>query len=195
MTAGNDPPVRFDDLVRHIEGRLANAAGDPAAPWRTPMLATVAAGGAPRVRTVVLREADPGSRMLRINTDRRTAKIGEIAAEPRVELGFWDPDAREQLRVAGQASVVTARAELDAVWAALTPAGRAIYGNTVAPGTPVPGPHGHLKFESATASAALALLRIVWDEWDWVWLGENEHRRARIRWDADGRRQDQWVEP
>ncbi|MDW8443320.1 MAG: hypothetical protein RML45_02665 [Acetobacteraceae bacterium] len=53
---------------------LVRAAADRRHPWRTPVLATVAADGAPNARTVVLRAVDPITRRLRLHTDRRSAE-------------------------------------------------------------------------------------------------------------------------
>lgn len=192
------PPSDLDALVEHVLHRLSAATVDIAAPWRTPMLATIAADGAPTLRTVVLRAVDPARRTLRINTDRHSAKAGEIADNPAVELCFWDAVARQQLRLAGRAAVETAGAAVDAAWSALPADGRAIYRHGPAPGTPTSGarPRDHPPADPAGGNrSAFATVTVTWNSCDWVWLGEHAHRRARLRWLADGRREGSWTVP
>lgn len=192
------PPTDLDALVADVLERLAAAATDPAAPWRTPMLATVTAVGAPTLRTVVLRSVEPMQRMVRINTDRRSAKAGQIARNPAVELCFWDPAARQQLRIAGRAVVDAVGPTANAAWSALPPDGHAIYRGGPAPGTPTPGPtpldHAPTEPDGGNRDA-FAVVTVSWQSWDWVWLGVEAHRRARLRWHADGRHEGDWTVP
>ncbi len=71
-------------------GRLAEGARDGRSPFRTPALATLGRDGAPQLRTVVLRGFDPAARSLSIHTDRRSAKVAELAADPRAALHVYD---------------------------------------------------------------------------------------------------------
>jgi pyridoxine/pyridoxamine 5'-phosphate oxidase len=73
---------------------LARAAADPRHPCRVVQLATVGLDGAPRLRSVILRGIEPAMRVLRLHTDRRSAKAAEIAVEPRVALLAWEARAR-----------------------------------------------------------------------------------------------------
>lgn len=168
-------PGEADALVGHVAGRLAAAMDDRRAGWRTPMLATIGETGAPTLRTVVLRGVAPADRTLRIHTDRRSGKVRQIGPSPRVELGFWDPTAGEQLRVGGHARLIAEDAELATAWSALTPPGRGLYGDN---------------------RAMLAIIAVVWDRWDWLWLDAPEgHRRARVDWNRDGTWTAAWIAP
>ncbi len=192
------PPTDLGDLVDHALGRLSAAAANLAAPWRTPMLATISQSGAPTLRTVVLRAVDPQDRSLRINTDRRSDKAEQIARNPAVELCFWDPAVGQQLRVAGVASVEASGPVADATWSSLRAEGRAIYRAGPPPGTPTPGstPLDHPPTDPDGGNRdSFAVVRVAWRSWDWVWLGPNAHRRARIRWLADGTLDADWVVP
>lgn len=80
---------------------LTRASADRRHPARAVQLATRGADGAPRLRSVILRGADAAARRARFHTDRRSAKVAEIAADPRVALLLWDPRSRVQLRLAG----------------------------------------------------------------------------------------------
>ena len=192
------PPPGLDDLVDHVLQRLSAATADLAAPWRTPMLATISQAGAPTLRTVVLRAVDPRNRSLRINTDRRSDKAGQTARNPATELCFWHPVAGQQLRIAGDAAVEASGPVADATWSALSAEGRALYRPGPPPGTPTQGsaPLDHPPTDPDGGSrASFAVVGVTWRSWDWVWLGPNAHRRARMRWLADGKLDAEWVVP
>src|SRR3546814_1458944 len=56
--------------------------------------------------------------MLSVHTDRRSDKVAQLRSGRTAELGFWDPAAGEQLRVACAARVATDGEAVDAAWAA-----------------------------------------------------------------------------
>jgi general stress protein 26 len=193
MTAS--PPERLDDLVRHLLARLSSAAADRNAAWRSPMLATLTADGAPTLRTVVLRSVDADRRVLALYTNRRSDKVAQLAARPAVELGFWDPAARQQLRVAGSAHLVTEGPMVDAAWEALPEAARWIYLDGTAPGMPLSGPGSSGISVADPQRDVFTVVQVTWSGWDWLWLGPDGHRRARMRWATDGSCRSAWVEP
>ena len=87
MTPEVLPPWRLLlRAARQREGR------NPQARWL--QLATVAADGSPRLRTLVFR-GWAGPAQLDLLTDGRSAKRAELQAEPRVELCWLLPKARE----------------------------------------------------------------------------------------------------
>ncbi|HHG2224419.1 MULTISPECIES: pyridoxamine 5'-phosphate oxidase family protein [unclassified Synechococcus] len=108
--------------AREREGR------SPAARWL--QLATVAADGTPRVRTLVFRGwADVAA--LDLLTDGRSAKPAELLQQPAVELCWLLPKARCQFRLRGAVLTLPADVELDERqrhWRRLTPAARALWG-------------------------------------------------------------------
>lgn len=192
------PPRELSDLVAHVLARLSAATADVTAAWRTPMLASLSASGTPTLRTVVLRAVEPERRSLRINTDRFSEKAAQIAGNPSVELGFWDPVAGQQLRVAGRAAISHAGPAVDAVWSRLAPAAQAVYRHGPPPGTPTPGtaPQDHPPTDPAGGNRdAFAVITVTWHSWDWVWLGRDVHRRAKLRWHGDGRHEAEWTVP
>lgn len=201
MTDRTVPPTDdLDALIEHILSRLAGAVRDRDAPWRAPMLASVTRDREPTLRTVVIRAIDAAERRLRINTDRRSDKADQLAADSRVELGFWDPVAQQQLRVAGRAELTTDGPAVDAAWAALGPEGREVYRSGARPGAPIgraddAGPGPVEPDGPSSGRQAIAVVTILWERWDWLWLGPNGHRRARVHWTADGQRQARWVVP
>lgn len=161
---------------------LVRAAADRRHPWRTPVLATVAADGAPNARTVVLRAVDPTTRTLRLHTDRRSGKVGEIAREPRLALVFWDPRARVQLRLRGPAEVLSDGPEHARAWAATPPAARRDYATREPPGTPIPSPRDVAR-DDGEANFAVILVRAM--TIDRLALAAEGHLRAGFAWEGD----------
>ena len=167
------PPDDLGALAVRIAGRLAEAAERRHGAWRTPVLATATPQG-PSARVIVLRALNADTRRLELFTDARSAKVGEIAADPRVALTFWDPETSEQLRMAGQAEAVADSERVADRWAAIGPAGHALYdGDT----------------------RRFVVLDVVWNRWDWLWIGADPHRRARFVWTPKGRRDAAWIAP
>ena len=95
------------------------------APWRSPLsralhrnrslvyaryaqLATVRADGRPANRTIVFRGFLEDQGHLQFITDRRSAKADQIMAHPWGELCWYFPKTREQFRLAGPLTLVSA---------------------------------------------------------------------------------------
>lgn len=189
------PPEDLDRLPGYLLDRLAHAAGAREGGWRTPMLATVTGAGAPTLRTVVLRSVDPGRRALTVYTNRHSDKAAQIAAAPAVELGFWDAETQEQLRIAGAARLVADAAVLEGAWATLPEPARTIYRDATPPGTPLPRPGSSGIAAADPRREVFAVIEMTWSRWDWLWLGPDGHRRSRVAWPADGAAAACWVEP
>jgi pyridoxamine 5'-phosphate oxidase len=68
------------------------------------VLATAGADGAPDARTVLLKGAD--ARGFAFYTDYRSAKAGQLDANPRAALVFWWAELERQVRVVGRAERV-----------------------------------------------------------------------------------------
>ena len=162
--------------AREREGR------SPAARWL--QLATVAADGTPRVRTLVFR-GWAGPAALDLLTDGRSAKPSELQHQNAVELCWLLPKARSQFRLRGRKATLAAdekEQERQRHWQALSPEGRALWGwpepgapleasaafpNQLPDDTPMP-PH----FE---------LLRIDLHQVELLELTHHPHRRRRWR--------------
>lgn len=112
---------------------LALAAHDPTS--RYAALANVDAAGFPQVRNVVMRgclgdfghDADAFSSLdFWIVTDRRSAKFADMAERPNAEIAWYFRESREQFRVAGTVSLISAADSAIRRWAyaMLSPAAR-----------------------------------------------------------------------
>lgn len=83
---------------------LVDAAAEPG-PFSLGYFGTVGLDGAPQVRAVIIRGADVEAGSVVFATNASSAKISELAREPRAALTFFDAEAQVQLRMTGGASV------------------------------------------------------------------------------------------
>jgi hypothetical protein len=173
----HDLPLPLADLQRHIWTQLQRAVHDKFHEWRTPVLATVDAGGAPQVRTVIMRQVDVSSRQLTFFTDSRAPKVTQLQAQPRASLLFWSNRLSWQLRVQAEMKVQLEGSKVDSVWDNLAQSPAAPdYLSMNAPGTFMPTATG--EFESIPHLAILVANVL---EIDWLELGRSGHRRAQLR--------------
>ncbi len=169
--------------ARQREGRSAQA--------RWLQLATVAADGSPRVRTLVFR-GWAGSAALDLFTDRRSAKPAELAQQPAVELCWLLPKARSQFRLRGRLQSLPPEQELqerERHWQALTAAGRALWAWPW-PGAPLEAGASFPRELSADTPMPddFLVLRIALEQVELLELTGHPHRRRR--WQA----QTGWME-
>eukprot|EP00877_Chromochloris_zofingiensis_P008741 jgi/Chrzof1/411/Cz01g14250.t1 len=69
-------------------------------------LATVRTDGRPANRTVVFRGFLNATDGITFATDKRSAKVSEVAANPNAEVCWYFPNSREQYRLSGTVGVV-----------------------------------------------------------------------------------------
>lgn len=161
---------------------LVRATRDRKADWRTPVLATVGLDGAPRARVLVLRGADPQAGLLWLHTDSRSAKLAELAGEPRAALTFWDSRRALQLRVEGCARIESDPALLAEAWARVPEGSRRNYATVAAPGSPWTGD----SVCAADGAANFAMVAVRAERMEWLWLGPVAHQRGESRRGAGG---------
>ncbi len=186
-----DPLPPWRPLLRAARQREGRS---PLARWL--QLATVAADGTPRVRTLVFRGWG-GAAALDLLTDGRSAKAGELRQQPAVELCWLLPRARCQFRLRGALlplPAADAAREEARHWQALTPEGRALWG-WPAPGMPfdAAAPFPAALPEDAPQPPAFLLLRISLEQVELLELGAQPHRRRR--WRAASDWGEEWLNP
>lgn len=191
----------LDETLGHAWRMLVRGAADRRSGLHTVQLATVAPDGGPRVRTLVLRGADPAGRTVRLHTDTRAEKGDHILAEPRVELCAYDPRAKIQIRLRGTAELQCSGALVDAAWAATGAASRVCYRAVVAPGAEIVAPALGDPTEAArnpddpdAGRAHFSAMVIAVERLDWLYLAARGHRRAAFDWDGTGW-QGRWLGP
>ena len=113
------PPWR-----QRLRGALKREGRQVGSRWL--QLATVAADGTPRVRTLVFRGWS-GADQLELYTDGRSSKTSELNHQPQVELCWLLRKARQQYRLRGTTAGIAPR-DGDAQWRSLSPSGRALWG-------------------------------------------------------------------
>lgn len=175
--------VNSDTLARRIWCEWRRAVTDRDHGWRTPVLASVDGEGAPSARTLVLRGVDEAEGMLCCYTDHRSAKVGQLRAEPRVALVFWCPRLRWQLRAAGTADVDQDSERVAAAWSQIAQeAGAGDYLAPLPPGTPLDEDHSEVaaRPETSPRAHALGIITVHVQAMDWLELNTDGHRRARV---------------
>lgn len=144
-------------------------------------LATVAADGSAAARTVVLREADAAARTLRIHTDVRARKAGELAREPRATLLLYDHDAKVQVRVQAVTTLHRGDATTRAVWDGMRATSKACYRQRAAPGEALADPAAPgAPFTDAEGYGNFVVVRLAVTGFEWLYLAASGHRRAAI---------------
>ena len=190
--AGNDLAAVLADAW----GRLGRATGERRRTTGRVALASVNGRGGPALRTVVLRSADPEARRLEIHTDRRSAKIAEIEADPAVALLLYEAADEVQIRVEGRAALLPPGPDLDAAWAATPGPIRAAYRMPGPPGTliadPALPPPSREGTEEGRENFAVIVLTV--DRIDWVRLDPGADRRALFDW-TGGALKANWLIP
>ena len=150
-------------------------------PFTMLQAATLGLDGAPKVRTIVLRQVNRVERVLSFHTDARSEKVAELRRDPRLSIVANDLDALVQIRAEGVASICDDEAQRRAIWEASRPHTLLLYRAPLPPGTPVVSPEAaHL---DSTAPAAdgyenFCLIHMTVTRIDWLELARAGHRRA-----------------
>ncbi len=187
---------------------ISRGVGDRRSPLHTPVLATTTIDGGVAARTVVLRGFDPLTRLLIFHTDRRSQKVVELEANPKVAVTFYDAKAKIQIRCAATAVVHMGDPVSVTAWRRLSAFSRRTYLGA-APGTPISTPGSDLPAELAVELAAqsssldetergfvaFAVVHATLDGMDWLYLSVHGHRRAHFAWDGDGTERATWLVP
>ena len=173
-----ETPLQTDhDIRQRVWAELQRATHDRHHEWRTPVLATVGAGGWPGARTVVLRQADARLATLVFYTDSRSPKVAELMAAPHASFVFWSKRLSWQLRVQAHITVQTSGSQVDEVWERMRQSPAAgDYLAPAAPGALLPGasePPAPAGLQHHLAIVTAQVLAI-----DWLELARAGHRRA-----------------
>jgi hypothetical protein len=173
---------------------LARGVADRRSPFHTPTLATLGTEGTPRARTLVLRGFEPALRVLRLHSDARSAKLAELAHQPRCCLHVYDAVAQIQVRLDATAAIHADDDRAEAAWAASRPFSRMCYAAPDAPGTPLAAPPPAPR-DAEAGRANFAVIRLTFDRLEWLWLAAEGHRRARLTWKDGDAMEATWLAP
>jgi pyridoxamine 5'-phosphate oxidase len=167
-----------DSAAGHCWQLLVRASRDRRSAWRLPVLATVGRDGAPRARVLVLRRVDPVAGLLLLHSDRRSAKIGQLAGDPRAALTFYDARRALQLRLEGLARIEADPAVQAEAWARVPEPARRNYRTVEPPGSPAGAGEPELGGDGADN---FCLIEVRATRLEWLWLGPEGHRRGEAR--------------
>lgn len=152
--------------------RITRGVRDKRSAARHPTLATVAPGGRPELRTVVLRAADRAGATLEMHTDTASPKVMALRDNPLAEIHVWEAGQHLQMRLSGRIKVLTG-AEVADRWARIPEAARQSYGSRPPPGGQIDGP---FDYDTPGDPARFAALVCHLDRIDLLRLGSPHHR-------------------
>ncbi|MEO9899835.1 pyridoxamine 5'-phosphate oxidase family protein [Nisaea sp.] len=124
-------------LIDRASALFSKAPENADAPFRYPVLSTVARDGSPNGRTLVLRTANPATWQATLHTDSRAEKVAELAANDAAMLVFYDQQASMQLRLKGTISQKLDKAALKAIWEKLPASTRPNYRASLSTGSAI----------------------------------------------------------
>lgn len=192
FTNNNQPSL--EEVDQFAWALLENGSRSPKEAFYTGTLGTITGRGI-GLRTVVLREAFPGSRITICYSDKRAGKVEEIRQQDAVSWLFWDDQTKVQLRLNGRAAIHTDDGISARHWDRTTPGNRRSYMALPAPGSvqPFPGsglPEGLDSREPAGEEIAagrenFAVIVTRVDRLEWLWLGKGGHRRASFQYEGN----------
>jgi hypothetical protein len=192
----SDLPDDFDspdELLNHLWARLASAAADRASGFHVATFGTIGVDGSPSARSIILRQVDPDTRIIRFHTDRRSPKVQELLRDPRSTMLFWDPKSQTQLRAAGVASVAIDDPATRAMIEQSHTRSLAVYRSVLAPSMPIGSPGG-AKLSDQPLLENVAVISLSVTSLEWLWLDESGHRRCRFTYSGDSAVH-QWLAP
>ena len=183
--------MEFPAWRQLLQGARKREGRDPSKRWL--QLATVAADGTPRVRTIVFR-GWAGHAELDLYSDDRSSKADQLRHQPKAELCWLLPKARHQYRLRGtirMLSPASAAPACQTAWESMSAGGRALW-FWPSPGDPLRDERESdfpLQVEpNRDLPPHFLILRLDIDQVELLDLSRNPHRR--LRWI----RQDGWQE-
>ncbi|GAA4277817.1 pyridoxamine 5'-phosphate oxidase family protein [Aquimarina mytili] len=118
---------------------LKNASKTAGHPFRYFTLATSDINGAPRLRTVVLRDIDDQLNLI-VYTDQRSKKITHINEQNKVSLLFMDSKRLIQLSIRARAEIIKDNSTLKKIWDQIPQKSKRDYTTELAPGKEIKDP-------------------------------------------------------
>lgn len=195
----------LDAVLNHVWDEIEAASQAPDHPYRRLTFGTVQ-GRRPSLRTVILRTVDAEARVLQFHTDRRSRKVEHLRSNEHIAWHGWDPEAREQIRLQGTATVHLDDDVTMDLWESQSPESLAVYVRPPAPGSEIDEPTDGLRPEVKTEPITeddvvegrqhFAVIRTVIHWIEWLHLHPDGHYRARFEYQPDRQQVDgTWVVP
>ncbi|WP_175753672.1 pyridoxamine 5'-phosphate oxidase family protein [Burkholderia ambifaria] len=179
---------------------LESGVGTQRSPFTMVQAATLGLDGAPKVRTIVLRQVSRADRLLAFHTDARSEKVAELRRDPRIAVVANDLDALVQIRAEGVASICDDEAQRRAIWQSSRPHTLLLYRAPLRPGTSIESPEeAHVTPTPGDAPTDdgyrnFCLVHVTVTRLDWLELARGGHRRAIFDLNDDGY-EGRWIAP
>ncbi|WAS56693.1 pyridoxamine 5'-phosphate oxidase family protein [Burkholderia ambifaria] len=179
---------------------LESGVGTQRSPFTMMQAATLGRDGAPKVRTIVLRQVSRADRLLTFHTDARSEKVAELRRDPRIAVVANDLDALVQIRAEGVASICDDEAQRRAIWQSSRPHTLLLYRAPLRPGTPIESPEEAPVTPSPGDAPTddgyrnFCLVHVTVTRIDWLELARAGHRRAIFDVNDDGY-EGRWIAP
>lgn len=188
--------MNLDEIYQHIWNSIRVGASPTRSPFTMWQLATLGLDGSPQIRSIVLRGADENARLLTFHTDRRSAKVKEIEADPRVSLISLDLENYAQLRVSGIAILSQDQNEMQRLWDEARPHTLILYQAPLAPATAIDNPEqGHVQQASEKSGFEhFALIQIKISKVEYLDITPGNHQRSLFTY-VEGQWRAQWIAP
>ncbi|WP_176051320.1 pyridoxamine 5'-phosphate oxidase family protein [Burkholderia sp. BCC1644] len=167
-------------------------------PFTMLQAATLGLDGAPKVRTIVLRQVSRADRVLSFHTDARSEKVAELRRDPRISIVANDLDALVQIRAEGVASICEDEAQRRAIWESSRPHTLLLYRAPLPPGTVINSPEeAHLDNTAPTGDGYenFCLIHMTVTRIDWLELARAGHRRAVFDLNGASGYAARWIAP
>ncbi|AFQ51592.1 pyridoxamine 5'-phosphate oxidase family protein [Burkholderia cepacia] len=190
----------LEQTYDHLWSCLESGVSTQRSPFTMLQAATLGVDGAPKVRTIVLRQVSRADRQLSFHTDVRSEKVAELRRDPRIAIVANDLDALVQIRAEGVASICDDEAQRRAIWQSSRPHTLLLYRAPLRPGTPIESPEDANVATSQSAAATddgyqnFCLLHVTVTRIDWLELARSGHRRAVFDLNDDGY-EGRWIAP
>ena len=185
----------LNTILNNIWNHLSQSTDDLTHPWRLPVLGTQGLNG-PAVRTMVLRSADPQTRMLTTHTDVRSTKIPSFRKDPRTSWLFFNPKTKEQVRANGRSIIHHNNKPTQLVWSEISLENQYNYATLLPPGSKNDCPTTDQIDATNSHNSYLnfAIIQCNITEIDWLQLSSNGHSRALFNWNGNTWHK-RWVTP
>ncbi|WP_241290363.1 pyridoxamine 5'-phosphate oxidase family protein [Burkholderia stabilis] len=166
-------------------------------PFTMLQAATLGIDGAPKVRTIVLRQVSRVDHVLSFHTDARSEKVAELRRDPRMSIVANDLDSLVQIRAEGVAAICDDEAQRRAIWQSSRPHTLLLYRAPLPPGTPVESPEdANVDGTAPTGDGYenFCLIHMTIQRFDWLELARAGHRRAVFDL-HEGGYEGRWIAP
>lgn len=162
-------------------------------------LATISSNGAPKLRTVVIRDFRQDECTIAFTADARSSKIDEIRNDPRVAVVALDAGGGIQLRMEGRVELATDPTRRLDAWSKLKARSHVLFRSSLAPGSKLQSPFDTApsvppELSSHEPVEHFALLLVHIERMDWLEVNSEPHRRCQFQ-QSGSRWTGTWIAP